>query len=217
MQEARTVGKDGQHLRLVLEAEEGKAPIGGIAFGLASENEHLGAGSEVNLLANLHRNQFRNRESLDLLINFVESARSESVTNKSLDTQLMRLEQYFPFWTGGKLAAPFALDQKRLLPGADALRAVYRLLLSLEIEKRPLLIDENMLNNMARTLRLTESQLASFTVKTCLDIYEDAGLLISLDWRINPETELFHRCYNLQKTRDKVHLYETRTYKRLSG
>lgn len=217
LRELRAVGKEGQHLRLVMEAKEGGTPISGIGFGLAAEYEHVGTSSEVSLLAHFQRNHFRNRESLDLMVLAIEDSRADLKEQDQIESQILQLEHYFPKWTASQLAAPFAIEKERLVPGAEELRAVYKQVLAMGIEKRPLLIDEKTLRSMAQDLGDLGLKLGTFIVKACLSMYEEAGLLSSLDWRKDEAAEAFHRCYNLQKTTDKVHLYETGTYKKLTS
>ncbi len=213
--EARAVGKESDHLRITLDEETVENRVNGIGFGKANLVPYLVLGEEVTVLAHLQRNSFRGQDSLDLLVIDLASE-SKMKASEDLSNELLRLQNMFPSWTAGQLAAPFAIDPKALLPTGETLREVYLNLLASGIERAPIILDSFGHEQLCSFQALSDPRFRLFVVLACLKIYEEAGLLTQLDWRKNKETKDLLRCYNLQKSTHKVNLYDTKTYRRLS-
>jgi len=66
VQEGRTVGKEGKHLKLWL--EQGGRKYGGIGFGLGHLAQQLGGVEKIDVAFNLERNVWNGRESIQLKV-----------------------------------------------------------------------------------------------------------------------------------------------------
>ncbi len=67
LKDTRRIGKDQTHLKLTL-ADDGKATMGAIGFGLALTHPDLKAGQPVTVFAHLNKNEFRGESTLQLVV-----------------------------------------------------------------------------------------------------------------------------------------------------
>ena len=239
----RAVGKTSQHLRIgfrippsgAADREEKSArAVGGLAAGAVAETpaeaawvngiyfRHGALAGEIDLnrpvdiLASLRVNCFRDQRSADLYVEDMRFAAEKPLQEAACDEALERFYRRFPDLCVSRIAAPFALDPKELLPSPELLKGVWRELEGKLAERPSLLRPSRFIHAVAPEL-FPAAVPRTFLLLRCLDIYAEAGLLIPKIWRPASSASETEILVLRGRPTARLRLSECSTYKRLQG
>ena len=203
----RLLGKDGKHLRLTVETEVEKlqdglidplksgnsvrsaSPLTVVAFGFGDEYRRLRPGSRLDLLGTLSVNSWQGQEQLQFIVDDLRLAEVEK-TEEPGEFTATKIEQ---------------------APEKEALAAVYRLLRASLSDRLGLLSPSYCCAILNDDLKKPLS-VAEFA--QVLDIYEEAGLM-NISYSKTDQYTIIGII--LKQPVGRVDLYQTPTYRRLSG